>query len=1051
MKHKAPRGTRDILPGEVERWQALEQKFGYYCSLYGFAELRFPVFENTELFARSVGEDTDIVSKEMYNFTDRSGRQLTLRPEGTAAAVRAYLEHNMQNEPQPVKLYYQGPMFRYDRPQAGRYRQFHQFGLELFGASQPAADAEIISLSYSFLKSFLKEQFALELNSVGCPVCRPRYREKLHSYLEPLAGDLCPDCRRRFKTNPMRVLDCKVQGCRNIVQDIPEPAGHLCPGCQDHFTGVRQILDRLEIPYRLNPRMVRGLDYYTRTAFEFVAQGDNAGASVGGGGRYDNLVECCGGPATPGVGVAFGIERLLLAADEEKLVPGVLQPVFVAFAGEEFEIEAFSLAAELRRSTIPAEVELLGRSLKAQLKHAGRKGYRHVAILGGRELEENRVTLRDMESGCQELLSREELWLKIKAGCDSRDSGNYGDVQTSSGELPVVSLKNRRGEDPLYRDEGCGELRKEDGGRTVNLAGWVQRRRDHGGLIFIDLRDRTGHVQLVFDSNGGNELFAKAESLRGEYVIRVRGEVVLRTPENINSSLPTGEIEVQVEEMDILNSSLTPPFYIEDDLNVDENLRLRYRYLDLRRPEMFRRLAMRHRGTRLIRDYLDRCGFLEVETPVLTRSTPEGARDYLVPSRVQGGSFFALPQSPQLFKQLLMVAGFERYFQIARCFRDEDLRADRQPEFTQVDIEASFFGMDNMFKLLEGMMSLLWSELKGKVPALPFPRMPYREAMDRFGSDKPDLRFGMEIRDCAGLAAESDFKVFRSALESGGAVKGLKVSGGGRASRKELDDLTELAAGHGARGLAWMVREDEKWRSPIAKFFTAGQLENLAEDFQVKPGDLLLFVAGPWELSCHVLGQLRLHLAPRELPEEPNFLWVVDFPLLDYSEEEKRYTSRHHPFTAPREEDLPFLENDPAAVRAQAYDLVLNGVEIGGGSNRIYREDIQSKIFNLLGLSPEESREKFGFLLEAFAYGAPPHGGIALGLDRIISLLTGDDSIRQVIPFPKTAAASCLMTGAPTGVDKKQLDELRIAVKPPGKSNEQCPDRKKQDVKNEKT
>ncbi|MEW5785978.1 MAG: aspartate--tRNA ligase [Bacillota bacterium] len=1015
MDYKAPRGTRDILPVEAGQWQSLEARFKKFCALYGFGEIRTPLFEHTELFARHVGEESDIVSKEMYTFNDRSGRKLTLRPEGTAAVARSYLEHNLKDVPQPVKLYYLGPMFRYDRPQAGRYRQFHQFGLELFGASHPAADAEIIDFSYKFVKSLGIENITLELNSVGCLACRPRFREKLLSFLNPLAERLCVDCRRRFTENPLRVLDCKEESCRGLVEGAPSLNDHLCDPCSAHFAELQLLLARLSIPFNLNPRLVRGLDYYTRTAFELDAHSGSAQGSLCGGGRYDHLVEHCGGPQTPGVGVAFGVERLLLAADPAELKWDETAPVFIATAGEALESESLSLAAEMRPRGIAAEVELISRSLKAQMKHAGRKGYRQVAIIGQRELEQGLITLRDMADGSQEELSRETLWEKI--------GRTAGAAAPSKPSIPRVT------EEPLYRTAACGTLRRANAGQPVTLSGWVQRRRDHGGLIFIDLRDRTGLIQLVFDGSENEALFLQAEKLRGEYVIMVTGQVVARLPANINPALETGEVEVRVTKMELLNAALTPPFYIEDDLKADENLRLRYRYLDLRRPEMYRRLAVRHRGAKLVRDFLDAQGFLEVETPTLTRSTPEGARDYLVPSRVHPGSFYALPQSPQLFKQLLMVGGVERYYQIARCFRDEDLRADRQPEFTQIDIEASFFGMENLFTLMEGMMALLWSEIKGFPLAKPFPRMPYREAMNRYGSDKPDLRYGMELIDCTDLALVSEFKVFRGAAQSGGVVKAIRVAGGGKMSRKELDELATLAAGWGAKGLAWMILEERGWRSPIAKFMDDRLLERLGSRMEAVPGDLLLFAADAWEKACRVLGQLRLHLAPAGLPDEPRFLWVTDFPLFEYNAEEQRYDSSHHPFTEPKEEDLALLDTDPLAVRAQCYDLVLNGVELGSGSNRIFKRETQVKIFNLLGFSDEESKEKFGFLLEAFEYGAPPHGGIALGLDRIIALLVGDESIRQVIAFPKTAGAGCLLTGAPAPVATRQLDDLAITVK----------------------
>ncbi|MCL5934936.1 MAG: aspartate--tRNA ligase [Firmicutes bacterium] len=581
----------------------------------------------------------------------------------------------------------------------------------------------------------------------------------------------------------------------------------------------------------------------------------------------------------------------------------------------------------------------------------------------------------------------------------------------------------------LKRTHMCGMLRSGHIGLEVVLMGWVQRRRDHGGLIFTDLRDRSGLVQLVFSQNFNGEAFEKAEAIRGEYVLAVAGRVVARPEGTVNQSLPTGMVDVEVSQVRILNRAKTPPFYIEDGVEVDENLRLRYRYLDLRRPEMFRSVEMRHRSAKAVRDFLDRNGFLEIETPMLTRSTPEGARDYLVPSRVNPGKFYALPQSPQLFKQILMVAGMDRYFQIVRCFRDEDLRADRQPEFTQIDLEMSFVEVDDVISIMEEMVRHVCAETTGLNPEIPFPRMTYREAMDRYGSDKPDTRFGMEIRDISDIARGCGFKVFSSAVESGGRVRGINAKGCGSFSRKEIDDLTAFAGNYGARGLAYFIVAPGGVKSPIAKFFGPGETAEMLDRLNAEEGDLLLFVADRREVAAASLGALRLHLADRTgiIPEDRyNFLWVLDFPLLEYDHQEKRYSAMHHPFTSPREEDLPLLESDPAAVRARAYDLVLNGVEIGGGSIRIHRRDVQEMMFDAIGLTPEQAHEKFGFLLEAFEYGTPPHGGIAFGFDRLVMMLAGKKSIRDVIPFPKTASATCLLTGAPGPVDPAQLRELHI-------------------------
>lgn len=580
----------------------------------------------------------------------------------------------------------------------------------------------------------------------------------------------------------------------------------------------------------------------------------------------------------------------------------------------------------------------------------------------------------------------------------------------------------------LHRSHGCGELRATNTGEEVTLMGWVHRRRDHGGLIFIDLRDRSGLVQVVCDPESG-EAFKKAEEVRNEYVVAVRGRVRQRPEGTANPRLATGAIEVEARELRILNRAKTPPFYIEDNIGVDEALRLRYRYLDLRRPEMQEILRLRYQTTRAIREFLDGRGFWEIETPMLTRSTPEGARDFLVPSRLRPGEFFALPQSPQLFKQILMVAGVERYFQIVRCFRDEDLRADRQPEFTQLDMEMSFIQREDILNLVEELMAHIFRETLGVEINLPLPRLTYQEAITRFGTDKPDLRFGLEIQDVSTEVKKCGFKVFRDAVATGGVVRGLCVKGGAAFSRRELDELTKLATTYGAKGLAWMAITTEGVRSPIAKFFTAEELQELMKVMQAREGDLLLFVADSETIAAGTLGALRLELGRRLRLYDPGqlaFTWVTDFPLLEYSPEEKRFVAVHHPFTMPMEEDWPLLDTDPLKVRALAYDLVLNGVELGGGSIRIHCRDIQEKMFSLLGFSPEEAQEKFGFLLEAFEYGTPPHGGIAFGLDRMVMLMARRDTIRDCIAFPKTQSGTCLLTGAPSPVAPEQLLELHL-------------------------
>ena len=584
----------------------------------------------------------------------------------------------------------------------------------------------------------------------------------------------------------------------------------------------------------------------------------------------------------------------------------------------------------------------------------------------------------------------------------------------------------------MKRTHRCAELSKAQVGQTVTVMGWVQKSRNKGGVVFVDLRDRSGILQIIFEENKcGTEIFEKAGKLRSEFVIAVTGQVCERAGA-VNKNLATGEIEVIAEQLRILSESETPPFHIEENSKTKEELRLKYRYLDLRRPDIQKNIMMRSRACAVIRNFLTEEGFLEIETPMLTKSTPEGARDYLVPSRVHPGSFYALPQSPQLFKQLLMVSGYDRYFQLARCFRDEDLRADRQPEFTQVDMELSFVDVDDVIDVNERLLARLFKEIIGVDVPLPIQRMTWQEAMDRFGSDKPDTRFGMELNDVTDVVRDCEFAVFKNAIADGGSVRGINAKGQGTMPRKKIDALVAFVKDYGAKGLAYIaIQPDGSIKSSFAKFMKDEEMQALIAAMQGEPGDLLLFAADKNKIVYASLGALRLELADKMGlldKNQYNFLWVTEFPLLEWSDEENRFQAMHHPFTMPMEEDLQYIDTDPGRVRAKAYDIVLNGTEIGGGSVRIHQDDIQEKMFEALGFTKERAHEHFGFLLDAFKYGVPPHAGLAYGLDRLIMLMAKVDSIRDVIAFPKVKDASCLLTNAPDTVDEKQLEELGIRV-----------------------
>jgi len=584
----------------------------------------------------------------------------------------------------------------------------------------------------------------------------------------------------------------------------------------------------------------------------------------------------------------------------------------------------------------------------------------------------------------------------------------------------------------MKRTHNCSELTSKDVGKEVILMGWVQRRRDHGGVIFVDLRDREGITQAVFNPEFNEEIHKKAHAIRNEFVLAVRGTVVLRPEGMINPNLKTGEIDVMASELRILNTSQTPPFVLEDNTQVSESISLRYRYLDMRRPALQKNLMLRHRAAAVVRSYLNNLGFLDIETPFLTKSTPEGARDYLVPSRVNPGQFYALPQSPQIFKQLLMLAGFDKYYQIVRCFRDEDLRADRQPEFTQIDLEMSFVTEDDVMSVTEGLMASLFKEVLGIKIERPFKRLTYEEATSRFGLDKPDLRFGLELKDVSDIVGASEFRAFAEVVKSGGLVKALNAKGCMDLSRKEIDELTAFVAIYKAKGLAWIKVRPDAWQSPIAKFFNDGEKEALRQQLDMEPGDIVFFIADQSKVVNEALGHLRCHLAEKLGlidKDQYDLVWVTQFPLVEYDEEEKRYVAVHHPFTAPLEDDIGRLTQDPLAVRSRAYDLMLNGAEIGGGSIRNHQRAVQEKVFEALDIDRDTYEEKFGFLLEALDFGAPPHGGIALGFDRLVMMMAKQTSIRDVIAFPKTQKAACPLTGSPCEASPAQLEELSLKVR----------------------
>ena len=748
-KFQASRGTFDVLPAEAAHRARVAEAARGLLGRAGYGRIETPAFEDTELFARGVGQATDIVRKEMFSFTDQGGRELTLRPEGTAPIARAYLEHGMQTLAQPVRLWYAGPFFRHERPQAGRFRQFNQVGAEAIGSDSPLVDAELIVLLDDLLGELGVAEVRLRLSSLGGPGSRAAYRDELRDHLRAHESELAPEVRERIDENPLRAFDSEDDDTRAVMAAAPTMLERLDHADAEHFDEVRRLLDHAGVDYELDGTLVRGLDYYTRTVFEFESGRLGAQAALGGGGRYDGLVEQLGGPATPGCGWAAGVERILLALDEPR---------------------AGARARRLRRRPRRApRAGLFARRRAAPGRDAGRARPRRALAQGPDEA--GRPGRRPGGDRARRVgVGAASRHVKRRAAADRARAGTGGAALSAPGPEPPALRANE------YRDAWCGQVLADRVGSEARLAGWVHRRRDHGGLVFIDLRDRTGLVQLVFDPDQAGEAFELAHRLRAEDVLSVAGEVVRRAPETVNPELPTGEFEVRVAEARRLADSETPPFEIEGfSGEVGEEARLRHRYLDLRRERMREAIELRHLVAAAIRDFLAGEGFLEIETPMLSRSTPEGARDFLVPSRREPGAFYALPQSPQLFKQLLMVAGFERYFQIVRCFRDEDQRADRQPDFTQLDLEMSFVGVEDVIDLNERLLAAVFERVGGPALSLPLPRLAYDDAIARFGTDRPDLRFGLELVELTELLAATEFKVFRGVVEAGGVVKGINA------------------------------------------------------------------------------------------------------------------------------------------------------------------------------------------------------------------------------------------------------------------------------------
>ena len=854
----------------------------------------------------------------------------------------------------------------------------------------------------------------LIVNSLGEPDDRARYVEALRDHFVAVGDGLSEQSRATLERNPLRVLDSKREVDQVHIDAAPQIADFHSDEAAAHFAAVLAGLRALDIPFTIEPKLVRGLDYYRRTIFEF--QGgtlDSAQNALGGGGRYDGLVEALGGPATPGVGFALGVDRTLLACDDEGVFgaePVALDAFVVDVTGG---LQAVALTAELRAAGFAVDRGYDNRSMKAQMKLANRSGARFALIVGDDELAAGTVVVKPMQAdGAQVAVARNEISTYLASIHDR--------IDLPMTDLPASTTSSSQA--TSMRTHLCGELRPDHIGQTVSMCGWVGRRREHGEhLAFVDLRDHSGIVQCVINDD---------VDVRSEYVLRVTGVVRERPEGTINENLPTGRVELGECQVEVLRKADPPPFPIDARADsVDENIRLQHRYLDLRRERMQKNLRVRAAINAAVRAGMERQGFVEVETPMLVPSTPEGAREFLVPSRKEPGSFYALPQSPQLFKQLLMVGGVDRYYQMARCLRDEDLRADRQYEFMQLDMEMSFVTQDDVLDAVSEAVLDAAEAATGERPQ-PIERITWHEAMDRYGIDKPDLRFGLELVELTPLFASTEFKAFAGA----GAIKGIRVPGAaGEYGRNQLDKLTDRAKSLGAKGLVWLKVTDDGFDSPVAKFLSADEAAAVRSAMGSETGDLILIVADEWMTTCEVLGTLRNDIGRPPVHEGPyRYVWVVEFPLfVGVDKETGRPKPGHHPFTTPHPDDLDKIETDPLSVRSIAYDLVLNGWELGSGSIRIHEPELQRRVFKALGISDEEAERKFGFFLNPFDYGAPPHGGFAFGLDRLVAILAGEENIREVIAFPKTQSGQDPMTNSPIPGDPKALAELGLKVLPP--------------------